>query len=271
MYLIFTDLDGTLLDFDTYSFDGAKDVLSIIKEQNIPIVAVTSKTVSEVYKILNEINIRHPFVVENGGGIFFPDDYPGDFPRELKINDYYLVSFAQSAAEPVAVFNSICRTLGIGLKGFSQLTSNEIASLTGLSVENASKAKDRHFSEPFILPQNKSDLKRIKSLSRSYNYKIVVGGRFAHLIPLNSGKGNAVKFLINFYQSLFPEASIHSIGLGDSPNDYDFLSVTNTSILIRNKGKIPKLAKRTWIKSQKNGVEGWAEELKKIILPYESI
>lgn len=267
MYIIFTDLDGTLLDSDTYSFASAGEILAFIREQNIPLVAVTSKTAEEVKQIIRTINISHPFVVENGGGIFFPETYPGEFPRTQPDNGYYAVNFARPAIHPPDVLNEISSLTGIRLQGFSQLSVEEIISYTGLSAEEAVKARQRQFSEPFVLPSDKSVLKKIIRISHSYNYKIVLGGRFAHLIPMDSGKGNAVKFLLDFYKEHFPDSQVISIGLGDSCNDFDFLSITDISIIIRNKGRIMKSVKKNWIVSEKPGVEGWAEEVKKIICP----
>ena len=267
MYIIFTDLDGTLLDSDTYSFEGAGEVLACIREQNLPLVTVTSKTAEEVKHIIRERNISHPFVVENGGGIFFPDTYPGEFPRTQPDNGYYVVHIARSGIQPQDVLKEMSSLIGIRLRGFSNLSVEEIMSYTGLSAEKAGKAQQRQFSEPFVLPPGKSVLKKIIRLSHSYNYKIVMGGRFAHLIPIDSGKGNAVKYLLDFYQKQFPDGQVISIGLGDSYNDFDFLSITDISIIIRNKGRILKSVKKNWIISQKQGVEGWAEEVKKIICP----
>lgn len=267
MYIIFSDLDGTLLDSDTYSFERAGEVLAWIREQNIPLVAVTSKTAEEVKQIIRAINISHPFVVENGGGIYFPETYPGEFPRTQPDNHYYVVHFVRPAMQAPDVLNEISSHIGIPLQGFSRLSVEEIMSYTGLSAEEAGKAKQRQFSEPFILPSGKSVLKKIIRLSYSYNYKIVVGGRFAHLIPKDSGKGNAVKFLLDFYKKQFPDNPVISIGLGDSYNDFDFLSITDHSIVVRNKGRILRSVKNNWVVSQKPGVEGWAEEVKKIIYP----
>lgn len=267
MYVIFTDLDGTLLDFKTYSFEKARRTLTYIREQNIPLIVVTSKTAAEVQQIIKEMNIYHPFVIENGGGIFFPETYPGVFSRNQLVAGYYVVPFTQPIINPLDVIDAISLKMGIHLQSFSRLTDEDIVSLTGLSMEEAQRSKQRHFSEPFIIPSLKSDFEKVVELAHSYSYRIVVGGRFAHLIPEDSGKGNAVKYLIRFYQNLFSGVPITSIGLGDSPNDFDFLSITDISILIRNHGHIPQLAKKEWIKSRKKGVAGWNEEVDRIISP----
>jgi HAD superfamily hydrolase (TIGR01484 family) len=46
--LVFTDLDGTLLDHHTYSFEPALPALNSLKEKNIPLIICTSKTRAEI-------------------------------------------------------------------------------------------------------------------------------------------------------------------------------------------------------------------------------
>lgn len=267
MYVIFTDLDGTLLDYDTYSFERVEEVLGYIREQKIPLVAVTSKTAEEVKQIIRDIGISHPFAVENGGCILFPEDYPGNFNKNQKTDDYFIVPVTQSHIKLTNVLEAISKNLGIRLQGLSNMTVEEVVSFTGLSAEEALKAQQRYYSEPFLIPSDKSILKKIIRLSDNYNFKIVRGGRFAHLIPKDSGKEIAVKYLINFYQKLYSGIPLISVGLGDSPNDYDFLSITDISVLIRNQEKIPRFAKKNWIISKSPGTAGWADEVKKIICP----
>jgi predicted mannosyl-3-phosphoglycerate phosphatase (HAD superfamily) len=46
--VIFTDLDGALLDRETYSFEPALPALRFIKEKKIPLIFVSSKTRAEI-------------------------------------------------------------------------------------------------------------------------------------------------------------------------------------------------------------------------------
>ena len=58
---IYTDLDGTLLDHETYSAEAARAVLHSLTEQGIPIVPATSKTYSEVSEFRREMGLKHAF------------------------------------------------------------------------------------------------------------------------------------------------------------------------------------------------------------------
>jgi len=73
--IIFTDLDGTLLDSDTYSYEKAKIALQLLKKRRIPLIFCTSKTRAEIEFWRDEVGNYDPFISENGGGIFIPKDY----------------------------------------------------------------------------------------------------------------------------------------------------------------------------------------------------
>lgn len=79
--VIFTDLDGSLLDAKTYSFDAAGEALNALRVRNVPLILVSSKTRAEIERLRNTLDHPHPFVSENGGGVFIPKGY-FDFPLE---------------------------------------------------------------------------------------------------------------------------------------------------------------------------------------------
>ena len=88
-YLIITDLDGTLLNYETFSY---KPIVSFIKKiitKKILIIPNTSKTKDEVLKFLNEIKYLTPFIVESGSAIYFPKKF--DYSGKIKINDFELI------------------------------------------------------------------------------------------------------------------------------------------------------------------------------------
>jgi len=71
-WVVFTDLDGTLLDHSSYSFEAARPALEGLRARRIPVVPCTSKTRAEVEEIRTRLRNRDPFVVENGGAALIP-------------------------------------------------------------------------------------------------------------------------------------------------------------------------------------------------------
>ena len=79
--IVFTDLDGSLLDSTTYSFKAATPALNALREQGIPLVLVSSKTRAEMEPLRQRLGHCDPFIVENGGAVFVPHGL-FDFPLE---------------------------------------------------------------------------------------------------------------------------------------------------------------------------------------------
>jgi len=75
--VIFTDLDGTLLELETYSYAKALPSINYLRKKGIPIVFCSAKTRAEQEVYRKELQINDPFIVENGGAVFV---FQGYFP-----------------------------------------------------------------------------------------------------------------------------------------------------------------------------------------------
>jgi len=80
--VVFTDLDGTLLDHQTYEWEEAKPALNRCKALQVPLILVSSKTRAEMDVLRHELGLISPFISENGGGIFFPEEGSDPVPPD---------------------------------------------------------------------------------------------------------------------------------------------------------------------------------------------
>ena len=64
--IIFTDLDASLLHEETFSCSEIADYLNLLLSDGVLIVPNTSKTEVETRKVLGSLNLRTPFIAENG-------------------------------------------------------------------------------------------------------------------------------------------------------------------------------------------------------------
>ncbi|BAI90985.1 MULTISPECIES: HAD-IIB family hydrolase [Limnospira] len=270
MLLIFTDLDGTLLNSDDYGYHGAITAIADLQQQQIPIIPVTSKTRAEVEVLSTEIGLTDSFIVENGSAIFIPKHQDYLVSEELKISGkYYLMQLGCVYAQVRQGLRELMAAIGEELTGFGDLTIAEIMQLTGLSTQEAQRAKNREFTEPFITPKN-VDADRLAHHLKALGFNVVVGDRFSHLIGQTAGKGGAVQWLVNQYQQVNRGETITTIGLGNSPNDLAMLEVVDIPIIIPGiKGVHPGLANQGWKVAPFPGSVGWgvavAEEVKGLI------
>lgn len=230
-FLIFSDLDGTLLDHKTYSFEAAIPALNALKLRNIPLIFCSSKTRPEIEMYRELTGNHHPFISENGGGIYVPRDYDTDcFDYDTKTDDYKVIALGTKYDTLVEVLNSIRNGTGIKLKSFSEMKISEISEYTGLDPGLAKLSKMREYDEPFVIFGNDKVAETIKEeiIGRGFNY--TQGAIFHHIMGKND-KGKAVKILLQIFKNRFPD--LNCAGLGDSLNDLPMLEAVDIPILVQ--------------------------------------
>ena len=253
--LIFTDLDGTLLDDQTYDFSPAIPALKIIHSRKISLILASSKTRAEIEFIRELLSLESHFIAENGGGIFFPTSFA--LPKEYSCEK--VVGFnALFIGGPIKEVLKRSRKLkrDFNFRGFSEMPAQEIASLTGLTLEHALLASKREFDEPIMLQDPLDDKEIFCKKAAQYGLDCVYGGRFIHLF-LGGNKGRAVETVLEIYRQL--RGPTFSIALGDSPNDISMLKVVDKAVLMQGRDgiHINGLAHPDLITLEENGPEAW--------------
>lgn len=232
--LLFTDLDGTLLDHDTYSFGPAVEALAALESENIPAVFTTSKTRAEIEKWRRLTGNAHPFISENGGAIFVPEGYfGGDFTYDKKEGGYLVIELGAPHAELAGALADIRRETGIDMRGLSEMETGEVMRLTGLSEEDAALVKEREYGEPFVVYGNGDSEERVVREIEKRGYGHTQGGRFHHILG-GSDKGKAVSILKGLYVK--ERGMVVTAGIGDSLNDLPMLKAVDIPVLVRKPG-----------------------------------
>jgi mannosyl-3-phosphoglycerate phosphatase len=234
--VIFTDLDGTLLDRNTYSFEPALPALNLIKQKGVPLILSSSKTRAEIELYQKQLENGHPFVSENGGAIFIAKDYfsfPFYYNREL--GEHFVLELGAPYSIIIEVLDSIRKETGISIKGFSDFTEEELSSLCGLGQKEATFAKKREYDEPFMIEGGEKEFEIVKRKIKEKGMNYAWGGRFHHIFGKND-KGKAVEILKELYENQF--FSILTVGIGDSLNDLPMLSLVDCPIFLKEKGDL---------------------------------
>jgi mannosyl-3-phosphoglycerate phosphatase family protein len=266
--IIFTDLDGTLLDHETYAFTAALPALQLVREKGIPLVFCSSKTRAEIEYWRERLENRHPFIPENGGGIFIPRSYFSEdnvgavWSKTEVINGYSVLVLGT----PYPVLRGRLEKLqdkGFKVRGFGDMSAAEVAGVTGLNLKGARLAKRREFDEPFIFSGDQARLSTLVASIEETGFRYAEG-RFCHLLG-DSDKGKAVDILTNLYQRKFGE--IVTIALGDSPVDFSMLEKVDHPVLVRNyKGEHDRrIALPNLIKVEGIGPKGWNKAVPALI------
>lgn len=256
MKVVFTDLDGTLLDHDSYSYLSAINDIEYLNQHQIPIIFCTSKTRKEIIYWKTKMGNIHPFISENGGGIFIPRDYfPFTFEYTRKTEDFYLIQLGENISILENVFCKIKKKYHV--TSFLQMSINELSKIANLHIDQAELALQRDFSIPFILHDTDQYHNLIKEVKK-YKLQITKGGRFYHLIG-GTDKGKAVQLLTNLYKK--NNDTIQTIGIGDSENDLSMLQQVNHAYLVKRKDNT--YASQSFDNVTGVGPTGWSQVIKK--------
>jgi len=265
-FLVVTDLDGTLLDHHTYSWQAAEPSLVALKKLGIPVVINTSKTFEEVVALQKTIGIEAPFIVENGSAVLLPKSQFSKPPEGLEEKDsFYLKVMGQKRDVISYHINSLREENNWKFESYSDWNVEKVAEITGLDLESAALSHARAFSEPLIWNDSDANLELFKIAIKEKDLNLLKGGRFYHVLG-NSNKGVATLWL----KSLYPEG-IPLVCLGDSPNDIDMLDVADIPVLIKSaKKEYPTLTRSNpnAIKTTGLGPVGWSEALTQILQKY---
>ncbi len=261
--LIFTDLDGSLLDHDGYSHAGAAPALGTLRAQAVPLVFVTSKTRTEIERLQKELDIREPFVAENGGGIFFPAGYRGfRIPGAIERGPHALILLGKPYAEIRRFVEN--RKTRFAIRGAGDLSLEELGALTGLSPEQARLAKQREFSEPFLLADD-DQLTALREEAVAEGLMITRGGRFHHLIGAGQDKGTAVRRVMEIFRAN-STGELLTVGIGDRPNDFPMLTVVDIPVLMPHPdGRYEDLVLPNLLKAPQPGSHGWNDAVQRIL------
>ncbi|MBU1275188.1 MAG: HAD-IIB family hydrolase [Proteobacteria bacterium] len=231
--VIFSDLDGTLLDHHTYSYQPALPALGEIKRRGIPLVLCSSKTRAEMIPLHAELGLDAPIITENGGGVFAPESNPlakGDTWSDAG-EGWRVLEIGLPIAELRRRLEGFKDDLG--LKGFGDMSNHEVAKLTGLSKEQAALARKREFNEPLLPPRDQQAVKAIVDAAQDAGLQVTQGGRFWHLLG-GGDKGKAVRLLSVLYAKHDPE--LVTMALGDAPNDLSMLEAVERPVLVAQPG-----------------------------------
>jgi mannosyl-3-phosphoglycerate phosphatase len=266
--VVFSDLDGTLLDPDSSSIDGARPGIDMLRANQVPLVICSSQTRAEIQLLQQEIGVNHPFVSENGGALYIPDGYFGfDALRTPPIAGYQIVEYGRPHAEVVDILRRTADRLHIDIVGFSDMSIEQVASECGLPLMQARLAKLREYDEPFRFVGDDSDTRaRLTKALQSARLACTDCGRFDHAgAPVN--KGIAVGLIGALYERA--RRPTLTIGLGDSPSDVSFLRQVDVPIVVHHgdvnavAGMLDQIPAARLTRAP--GPAGWSEAITEVV------
>lgn len=259
--LVFTDLDGSLLDHHSYGWQPAQEWLNLLSAADIPVILTTSKTAAEVIELQQRLRLtQHPFIAENGALIALPESWP---TREGAPAGHVI---GVEYAEIRGILTQLRQRYDFEFRGFGDVNVQQVIDWTGLPPQAAILAMQREASEPIVWFGSEPDFARFRQYLAAEKLALTRGGRFWHVMGVEAGKGQAVNWLSEQYRKRSGRPVV-SIGLGDGPNDIGMLNATDYSIVIlgHHDHALELDREQRVFRTSQHGPEGWKQGLNHFI------
>lgn len=266
--LIFTDLDGSLLDHYSYSHSAADMTLTQLKQLGVPVIPSSSKTKDETLYIRQALDNAHPFIIENGAVVYIPIGYFKEQPEGTKeIGPFWVKKFVHSRQYWRSLLSHIVNISVDKYTVLSELTTEEIAKITGLDNKSAALVSRRFYGEPIVWKGNEAEKKIFANELEKMGANILQGGRFLHISGADCNKGIAMRWLVNLYQQDHDDSPYTTIAIGDSQSDVAMLDTADIALMVRSPAHdLPELNRQqnTFV-SEQHGPTGWAQGIQQIL------
>jgi len=263
--IVITDLDGTLLDDQSYRYDAGLPAVRELRARKIPLILCSSKTRSEMELLWRELDLKDPFICENGGAVCFPTGYlPFPVAGAKSRGGLETIALGTDVAVLRRALKESLGGLDVRVRSFGDMSADEVSRLTGLPREMAALALQREYDEPFIVESGRAE--RLFTALRDRGLTVTFGGRLFHVTG-GHDKGHAVRRVQTLYRRIDPACA--SVGLGNSANDLPLLREVDRPILIRNGDgsydeevlhALPRVEK-----TLERGPAGWSTAISKIL------
>jgi mannosyl-3-phosphoglycerate synthase len=258
--IIFTDIDGTILD-NTGEYGETPKLISSLIKNNIPVILCSAKTLAEQNRVRKQIGLTDPFIVENGGAIVIEKEY---FDLSQIMKDYpvkerdgnYIIELGKPATKIREILNDIRKNFNISFRGVADISIQELSNIAKLSTESAKEMAHREYGET-ILQIEKRDLDRLTRIARERNLSLIHGGRFFD-VTMGNNKGKAVEILVDLFKKKY-DYNVTFFGVGDSENDASMLELMDHPLLVQKyDGSWSNIRVNRMIKVPGIGPKGWA-------------
>lgn len=230
---VLADVDAIRLDRDC-SLGACCEELETLRRGGIPLILFSSKTRAEIEVLQRKLDLRHPFVSENGGALFIPRNYfPFPIKNGRRIGGYDAIEFGAPYYQLVAALHRVAEQTGVPAVGFSDLSIEEVAKECGLTLAEARLAKLREYDEPFRIldPSPAARSKLLRGLHRAGVYRCTSTGNYHHLMGL-SDRAMAVRMVTALFVRAWED--VLTVGVGDSANDLSLLREVDIPIIVHN-------------------------------------
>ena len=252
--LIFTDLDGSLLNKETFKSDVIKDYFKELIRNGIIIIPNSSKTEAELLDFNEQNNLDLSFIAENGSSIHRLNKIHQNLPDKIIISRT-IDEIRNIYEENISLDfeNKITHIL--------ELEREKQQKILGLPLDKIKLAIKRNHSIPIKFNGTESEKNEFTKILKNSGLTIQTGGRIMNVCD-NVNKSKAMSKALQLIRKQLDDEII-TIGVGDNENDIEMIKHTDYPCLVKNENFDSSLINiDNLIKSDEPSPKGWSDVIK---------
>ena len=208
-----------------------REALDGLIDRGVAVVLWGNETRAEMELIRADLDVRHPFISESGGGLFLPVGYFTEAPVHARaFAGYDVLDFGRPYPVVAAALHAVANKLKIDVNGFSGMSVQDVANDCRLSLAQARLATLREYDEPFrIVDANPAVQGRLFEGLRRAGFRCFTHEAHHHVTGVKD-KTESVRTLTSLYRRQFHE--VLTVGLARDPDELGLLQAVDVPVVI---------------------------------------
>src|SRR5580692_9300260 len=223
------------------SVPGLDEFTAALDHRGIPTVWLTSRTRLQMDAPRRKLAHTHPFIAEDGSGVFLPEGYfhlkpqttsprPRDTPT-VRLGRFTCLPVAEQQPAAAEALETLAAETGVSVVSLRSLPPRELAQNANLPPAEAELARQRDFDELFFFAgASDQDIENFKAAGRTRNIQLRQRG-----ILWSLAIGASVRRCIGELSKLYDRAlrsHARSVGIATPGQEADLFAACDRSILL---------------------------------------
>jgi predicted mannosyl-3-phosphoglycerate phosphatase (HAD superfamily) len=244
-----------------------RTALGLLERTGVPVIAWSTHTRAEIEMVRQQMEIRAPFISENGAALFVPAGYfPFRVDSTRQVTGYEVIEFGPSYETLIATLRRVARGVQVDIVMLADMAIEEVASEFRLGLLGARLAKLREYGELFrVIDQRTASRGRLFRALHGAGLTCSHGDRY-DLVTGVSDRAAALHAVHRLMERA--RGRLVRIGIGSRAEDLPVLTQADVRIVIRDRdaavtdhivGQLP-----TAHVIEQTGLQGWLEAVTRV-------
>jgi mannosyl-3-phosphoglycerate phosphatase len=226
------------------SVPGLDEFAAALDHHGIPTVWLTSRTRLQIDEPRRKLAHTHPFIAEDGCGVFLPEDYFHLRPHSstsrprgtdtVRLGRFTCLPIAEQQPAASDALETLAAETGVSVVSLRSLPPRELAQNTNLPPREAELARQRDFDELFFFAgASQQDVELFQAAGRSRNVQLRPRG-----VLWSLAIGASVRRCVGELSKLYDRAlrsHARTIGIATAGQEEALFAVCDRAILLTDK------------------------------------